>query len=26
MEHGASQGGKDGERALIDAYRRADSW
>ncbi|MGE3174337.1 MAG: hydroxypyruvate isomerase family protein [Planctomycetota bacterium] len=26
MEHGKSQGGKDGERALIDAYRAADTW
>lgn len=26
MEHGKSQGGKDGERALIEAYRQADSF
>lgn len=26
MEHGNAQGGKEGERALIDAYRQADTW
>jgi hydroxypyruvate isomerase len=26
MEHGKSKGGKDGELALIEAYRTADSW
>jgi len=26
MEHGNSRGGKDGERAVIDAYRAVDSW
>lgn len=26
MEHGKAQGGKDGERALIDAYRAADAF
>ncbi|MBM4187491.1 MAG: TIM barrel protein [Gemmatimonadetes bacterium] len=26
MEHGNSLPGKDGERAVIDAYRRADAW
>jgi hydroxypyruvate isomerase len=26
MEHGASKPGKDGERALIDAYRKVDSF
>ena len=26
MEHGNSQGGKDGERKVIDAYRRADAF
>jgi hydroxypyruvate isomerase len=26
MEHGNATRGKDGERAVIDAYRQADSW
>ena len=26
MEHGLSQGGKQGERAVIDAYRKADDF
>lgn len=26
MEHGNSRPGKEGERAVIDAYRRADDW
>ncbi len=26
MEHGNSQPGRDGERAVIEAYRQADSW
>jgi len=26
MEHGNSQPGKDGERAVIDAYIAADKW
>jgi hypothetical protein len=26
MEHGKSKGGKEGELALIEAYRAADAW
>ena len=26
MEHGKSKGGKEGEVALMEAYRAADAW